>query len=320
MMRFCLLLSTLALSLSPPLLAAELPTILRETESQGWRIVETANFRCLCDLSWPQARELALSCEAWRQALADQWSPEAPLATWQPRCEVIVHPHRAAYGHTLGRPGEASVGCTSLKYDGSRVVYRRIDLRRDAVDWTNAALPHELTHVVLADRFAPRRLPRWIDEGLAMLAETEEKHELRWTALQAACRNRQVYPFAELSQTSSLPTAARRDAFYSQSVAVVSFLIERRGVAALFDFIDRLEREPVPVALRAVYGLTTPADLDREWLAWAQEEQPSGRERLASMPALLRKPRVLTLAYRASPVRLSSGKNETAAHVPAAVE
>ena len=51
------------------------------------------------------------------------------------------------------------------------------------------ALSHELTHVVLADRFAGRQPPRWFDEGIATLADSTEKRALHHRDCCAAVRS-----------------------------------------------------------------------------------------------------------------------------------
>ena len=67
---------------------------------------------------------------------------------WSLKCDVHVHPHREAYNRALNRANDTSVGSTMMNFDEGRAVLRRIDVRTDASDWSNAALPHELTHVV----------------------------------------------------------------------------------------------------------------------------------------------------------------------------
>ncbi|WLD10757.1 hypothetical protein [Planctellipticum variicoloris] len=48
----------------PPALAAEVTApILTERHQQGWRVVETPNFRCWSQLGSAEARELAKSGE-----------------------------------------------------------------------------------------------------------------------------------------------------------------------------------------------------------------------------------------------------------------
>jgi hypothetical protein len=44
-------------------------------------------------------------------------------------------------------------------------------------------LPHEITHVVLADRFNTKPMPRWADEGMAVLTEPVEKKQAHPTLI-----------------------------------------------------------------------------------------------------------------------------------------
>ena len=54
------------------------------------------------------------------------------------------------------------------------------------------ALPHELTHLILADRFSPRQVPRWSDEGMAVLADPAEKQRLHLRDLRQALADARV--------------------------------------------------------------------------------------------------------------------------------
>ncbi len=53
-----------------------------------------------------------------------------------------------------------------------------------------AILPHEVTHVVLADLFTTQQIPRWADEGIAVLAEPNAEQEIRAAELQEPLRDR----------------------------------------------------------------------------------------------------------------------------------
>lgn len=250
--------------------AATSPLILREAESQGWKIVETPSFRCQSQLAWPAARELAASCEAWKTALQEHWLGDDTSDVWHPRCEVIVHPSLAGYAQTLGRPADRSVGCTSLKCDGGRVVYRRIDVRSDAIDWSNAALPHELTHVVLADRFGDKSLPAWINEGVAMLAEDDAKQRLRWSDLRSGLRTRPSYRLGELMRITHHPPVSHLDAFYGQSLSLVGFLMTQSDCETFWKFAGRLTHVSPEAALSEIYGYRSADDLQSAWQSWVE--------------------------------------------------
>lgn len=83
---------------------------------------------------------------------------------WDPRCEVVVHESRAAYQRAVGAGSERTYGSSLIRFTQDRVAVRRIDVLPNA-EGQLAALPHELVHVVLADRFSGRQPPRWVDEG-----------------------------------------------------------------------------------------------------------------------------------------------------------
>ena len=155
-----------------------------------------------------------------------------------------------------------------MNFDQGRPVLRRIDLRTDASDWSNAALPHELTHVVLADRFGGHNLPRWADEGIAMLSESPEKHRERLANLQETLLKRSNYRMFDLVRTSRLPAAHLRDAFYGQSVGLVSLLVCKSAPARFADFVADSERIGIDQALREHYRVDGLTGLQREWDEW----------------------------------------------------
>lgn len=298
------LLSVILASWLPPVMAGSFADEkLTERQQNGWRVVETANFRCWSHLASAEARELADSCEIWRTALCEAWLKDAPAkSVWTPRCEIVVHSHRVAYAQALGRPQDASVGSTSMKFDGDRVTYRRIDLRADASDWSNAALPHELTHVVLADRFAGRPLPKWADEGMAMLAESAAKREFRRTHLVAMLSRHPGYRMADLVRVDRLPPPEWRDAFYGQSAALVTLLAERKSPQTFADCVEDSLTMGLEQALQKHYGLPHLTALEAEWQSTARQPHTllasdfvrSIEERVSGSPMPVERPTLAT--------------------------
>ena len=236
----------------------------------GWKVVETPNFICRSQLSDVEARQLAECCEVWRGRLRRTWITGAGDSSWFPKCEVCVHPNRTAYNQTLNRPGDNSVGSTMMNFDQGRTVLRRIDVRADASDWSNSALPHELTHVVLGERFGGHALPRWADEGIAMLSESVEKHRERLTSLQQILAGRPVLTIPELMTTTRMPAPQLRDAFYGQSLALASLLIRRSTPARFADFVEDTNAIGLEPSLRKHYKIDGLAALQRDWNDWTR--------------------------------------------------
>jgi hypothetical protein len=157
------------------------------------------------------------------------------------------------------------VGSSLVKEVGGRIIARRIDLLEESTDYLSAALPHELTHVILKDRFASKTLPRWADEGMAILADTEAKQKRHDSDLQTALRNQTTFRAAELLLMEDYPSASRFGTFYGQSASLTQFLVARRGAPEFVDFIDCAQKRGFDTAVRECYGFVNLGDLDHQW-------------------------------------------------------
>lgn len=239
----------------------------------GWKLVESSNFRCWSQLPDDDAIRLTQSCELWRSRIRETWLTRPEQRTWTPKCEVYVHPTIGAYTRTLRRPGDTSVGSTMMNFDQGRPVLRRIDLRADAADWSNAALPHELTHVVLGDRFGGRALPRWADEGIAMLSESADKHRVRLENLQDLVTSSRTMAIFDVVTTARLPAPHQRDAFYGQSLGLCSLLVRKRSAARFADFVEDAITSNVELALKKNYSIDGLAALQQEWNEWVRDPE-----------------------------------------------
>src|SRR5205823_11409625 len=104
-------------------------------------------------------------------------------------------------------------------------------------------LPHETTHAVLAGRFGPFNLPRWADEGMAVLSEPAES-PARWARLAPQYRQAgQTFSAQQLLQLRSesrgdWPEAPLISSFYAHSVALVDFLCKQKGPQVLAQFLS----------------------------------------------------------------------------------
>jgi hypothetical protein len=181
-----------------------------------------------------------------------------------PQCEIVVHRDLPDYVAYLGPASQQTSGCATIRIDQGRVVMRRIDLCADALDWRTESLPHELTHVVLADRFATRRVSPWADEGIAMLAESPEKRDRRLAALHRVADAGATYTLRDLMDVHTNPEPALRDAFYGQSVALVSLLLQWGTRKQLLEFAEASQTQGPDAALAAVYGNRPVAELERK--------------------------------------------------------
>lgn len=241
---------------------SEPPQVTRRGE---WNVAETKHFAVWTALDGTATAQTATVCEELRSRLSAVWLGDSPSPEWTSPCVVVVHRDVAAYGTAIGAPGNVSVGCTTFQLNRGAIRFRRVDVRADAASWQTSALAHELTHVVIADRFAGRSLPLWADEGIAVLSEPEATHRRRVEALATALRSGAAEPLPKLLARTDDPPATLRDGFYGQSALLAATLIERGTPARFLDFLGSAEHKGYDTALREVYGLAGLPGLESVW-------------------------------------------------------
>ena len=233
--------------------------------SGSWLIEETENF-CICrPVGYKIKTDIGGSFEALRKELCGTWLADNDRAAWKPKCHVVVHAKLEGYLKEVGPGGRQTTGSSLMDFDKDRVVMRRIDVRGDKEDWFSAAVAHELTHVVLADRFTHVQIPHWADEGMAILADTAAKQSRHGQDLMAAISNGSVFRLAELLTLDGYPRPARMGAFYGQSASVVAFLTRLGTRDQLVTFVDRATSQGYDTALREVYKIANVAELEHRW-------------------------------------------------------
>ncbi|GBD35295.1 hypothetical protein HRbin36_00405 [bacterium HR36] len=229
----------------------------------GWYVSESPHFRIYhhnASLAEQVLRltELVHAVNAWF------WFGELVPPVWDSPAEIYLHPDGDSFHKATG-VSPSIPGFSTLRYesaDAQRVLSRRMDFRADAPDLLSRLVPHESTHVSLAGRFGPRPLPRWADEGLALLAEPEPlRQHYRQKAL-AAFQRAQGLPIEKLLTLEEYPATFDPEVFYGQSALLVEWLVRQRGPWTFVQFLSQgrlLGWEP---ALRRYYGLQSLQDLN----------------------------------------------------------
>jgi len=219
------------------------------------------------------ARRVAEHCERWRTKLQKYWIADQQ-DTWQMQCEIVVHANRSSYLAAVGTGGLQTFGSSLVKFGSEKeIVQRLIDFRGDSPHGL-ASVPHEMTHVVLADLLDGRQPPRWADEGMAILADSHEKQMLHERDLTHGLANRTAFRVAELVTMDSYPQSSRIAAFYGQSASLTACLAKRDDPAKFVEFLRRSLDNGYDKALRDVYHLDNLSELEQLWhgqrLAWSR--------------------------------------------------
>ncbi len=229
----------------------------------NWYLAETKNFRVWHHLNQADATQVAKSSEACRVEAAMKWFG-AVGNDWTPICEIYLHPTAQEYSKSTGAP-VASPGHTTLKTEGVRVLSRRIDLHTDEANMMTGVLPHETTHVVLAGRMGDQPVPRWADEGMAVLSEPKKRIQKHLDNLPKHARENTLFHVSRLMQMADYPEPKLVGPFYAQSVSLVDYLTRLKGPQAFGEFMKDGLKNGYESALSRHYGIQSYNDLNQSW-------------------------------------------------------
>ena len=239
--------------------------IERSYKQSRWYIIETENFKVSSTESLSRAENLAKHAEGLRADFRRNWLGQAAGMPWTPKCEIVLHTKLGSYVSAVGRGSERTVGASLLKADNGKILRRRIDLLGGRTDFLTAALPHELTHVVVQERFAKTSMPRWADEGIAILADPASKQRRHRNDLNNAVASGTTFPAGALLTLSEYPRPDQFGVFYGQSASLTEFLVQRKTPEEFIEFIERANLSGYDFALRTCYDITSVGELDRKW-------------------------------------------------------
>jgi hypothetical protein len=236
-------------------------------QANGWQVAETANFRIYYSQDQGLVEQVARTAEQTRARMHRKWFGVQPGA-WSPKCDLVLYATAQDYSRATGVPGQ-SPGHSSFHLDGGRVLNRRVELHCDVPEMLTAVLPHETTHVVLAGNFGDQPVPRWADEGIAVLTEPRDKIERHTQRLPQHAQERQLFNLRQLVNMSDYPPPQQIPPFYAQSVSLVEFLTHEKGPQVFTQFVRDGLRGGYDTALQRHYGYRSFDELERSWSAFA---------------------------------------------------
>lgn len=239
--------------------APSIPHVVKSSRS-----VESENFIVRSHVQGPDAAEFSRRCESIRLELRKQFFEADDANDWSPKCEVVLHHSRSAYLRAVGNAGSQTSGSSAVGLKSSRVVKRRIDLLADAANQPSMTVRHELVHVIIADLFPDKAPPKWAEEGLALLNDTEEKQHRHQVDLHHANQTNTLIPLRTLLSCAAYPANCQRATFYAQSMALVDHLVERGTPKQFIEFVRVAMANDCDRALKSIYGIDGIRGLSQE--------------------------------------------------------
>jgi hypothetical protein len=234
----------------------------------GWALAETANFRVYHNLPKETAEKAARVAEKARAASVKKWFGETGRP-WDPKCDLYIHATAQDYSTATGVPAGSPGHSTLARAPNSdRILGRKIDLHADDPNMLIGVLPHETTHVVLAGRFGAHDVPRWSDEGMAVLSEPRDRIDMHLRNLPRHHADGTLFAAGALMQMKDYPEQRQIGPFYAESVSLVEFLSKDDPVK-FSRFLNDALSGGYEQALQTHYKIRDFAELDRRWQKYA---------------------------------------------------
>lgn len=229
-----------------------------------WLVAQTRNF-VIYHRDRGLAEEIGSRAEQARQYAIQLWFAEDPAADWQPKCELYLYPSSQEYSTSTGVPAESPGHSKVVNHQG-QIQSRQVFLRMDDPNARQAVLPHEVAHVVFAGRFGSSNVPRWADEGMAVLTEPLDLQNAHLVNLARCYATGAGFSCAQVMTMGEYPPGDRMRDFYAHSVGICRTIVEKHGHAQLIAFLRRaVQTGNYETALREVLGVANFGQLEGEF-------------------------------------------------------
>jgi len=210
-------------------------------------------------------REAQVVAEEAERALPELKSRFGPRPTGPVR--IVVANSIDAFRDTVGSdmPGWAA-GVAVASRNLVVLKPRRLTFRRGTT--LRQTVRHELTHIVLGANYAMGRLPRWMNEGIAMWQADEPTFRGEFN-LSASVLFGRLVPMTQLDRKFR---NARNDVAavcYAESRSLVDFIIAQHGEEALVRILEESRSATADEAFISALGRPA-SQLYREWRRWMQ--------------------------------------------------
>ena len=209
------------------------------------------------------ARQVAEYAEYYRRTKATEWLGHE-IPDWNDPCQVEV----------VLKLGDAG-GATSFVFDKGRVLGQDMTVEGPLERILHSVLPHEVTHTIFAAKFG-RPLPRWADEGGAVLSEDASELDRHDRLVREVINDNRMIPLHRLFVLTEYPNDVM--ALYAQGFSIANYLVSLKGKPYFLDFVWDGQTKGWDKALATYYGIYTTDNLENYWIAWLREGRGTGAD------------------------------------------
>ncbi|MGF1579568.1 MAG: hypothetical protein ACFCD0_09410 [Gemmataceae bacterium] len=217
------------------------------------------NFRV--DAPTEKVRQLIEKCaEKTRKECAMLWLGKE-LPQWKIPCPLKVEL----------TPDKDSNGATSFGFGPEGVLTRQMHVKGNLEDLLKSVVPHEVAHAIMADYYQ-RPVPRWADEGIAVLSEDSVFRKDYPKKLKVLTVNGRLIPLRRLMEMREYPHNVH--SFFVQSTSVTQFLLKKKDRKTFLTFVKSGMETNWDKAVKNQYGYANVEQLEEVWL---KSQSPTAR-------------------------------------------
>jgi hypothetical protein len=231
---------------------------------QGKQVAESKNFRIIHGQSKQLVEKIIREAERIRPAIHRQWFGDVSVE-WDGKVLIYLHDSHKLYADKTKQWN--ALGHARTLMLGNEISLRSVHLPWGVPNFFEDLMPHELTHAVMAVRLKGRT-PRWANEGMAMMSETEESQERMLSRLDEYRKNDDLFALSVLMTTEEQEQTNTLE-YYSQSLSLVRFMVSLRDKKTFTSFIRDSLVIGYERALRVHYSVQNYVELDRRWREYA---------------------------------------------------
>jgi hypothetical protein len=211
------------------------------------------------------ARQVGEYAEHYRRVKAVEWLGRE-LPNWPDPCQVEV----------VLKLGDAG-GATSFAFEHGRVLGQDMTVEGPLERILNSVLPHEVTHTIFAAKFG-RPLPRWADEGGAVLSEDAIELDRHDRLVREVVNSGRFIPFRRLFVLTEYPSDVM--ALYAQGFSAANYLVALKGKPYFLDFVWDGQVAGWDAALASYYGISNTEHLEQQWVSWLRNGRGTGSDHI----------------------------------------
>ncbi len=232
----------------------ELPRVKQETKNF---IIYHHNTR--------KGRFLAIRAEEIRKKVIKD-SGVKKFGSWKNKCIIALYKTREEYLVKSGM--QKWSGACAVSYHTEQGMFRMLLLCEDTPNLFNHYLPHELTHVILAQIMGTKgNLPLWLNEGLAQYEEGWEKAANIKISAAMKIKNGNYISIKELIEMKNVPND-KVILFYGESASFVEYLLDVQPKYRFTKMFSSLKNgkssfDAISVAYKTAFSSFSA--MEREW-------------------------------------------------------